>query len=110
MEIQKVINIIKGILSSITFLGTSDAKVRLDFFFNSWDKEDDNFFESFKAVHANSDTLQELFDEKDLDFPANESEVLKQNGFLDNLTEEQAVILVDYFRSDDFERHLSSIK
>ena len=109
MDFQKVINILKAILSSIVFLGPDSAKTRLNYFFDKWCEEDENFFESFKAVYVNCHLLQSLFDEKDLDFPATESMVLKQNGFWDKLTEEQAQVLVDYFRSEDFKNHLTKI-
>ena len=62
MEFQKVINILKAILKSITFLGPDDAKTWLNYFFDKWSEEDENFFESFKAVYANSEILQKLFD------------------------------------------------
>ena len=69
MNFEQVRKIIAAILKSITFLGPDDAKMRLGYFFDNWSEQDNEFFESFKAVYVKSELLQKLFDEKEIDFP-----------------------------------------
>lgn len=105
-----VYNIIIALLGSITFLGNCDEdKAKLDLFFEEWQVQDDNFFESFKAIYVKSQIMQDLFDKKDIDFPVTQSGIFKQDGFCDKLTPEQRTVLIEYLNSEDFKNTLISL-
>ena len=67
---EDLYNIIIVFLGSITLLGGGDEnKAKLNLFFEKWEEEDPNYFESLKAVFAQSEVMQNLFDTKNIDFP-----------------------------------------
>jgi len=55
---EELYNIIIIFLGSITLLGSGDEnKAKLNLFFEKWEEEDPNFFESLKAVYGQSEVM-----------------------------------------------------
>ncbi len=107
---EDVYNIIIVFLGNINFLGGGDEnKAKLNLFFEKWEEEDPNYFESLKAVFAQSEVMQNLFDTKNIDFPDSQTGVLNQGGMCDNLTDEQSAELINYLNSDDFKNTLINL-
>ena len=76
---------------------SSTGKEQFSAFLNFLKANDSDYFKNFNQLLNDEPSLDELFENYDLQWPLNESEVFSQNGFVNSLTDDQAAALNQYF-------------